>query len=183
MTAPVRISLFGGLRVFLDGREVGESSWPGKRPAELVALLALAERRALLRDQVLEALWPHLDPGAAAAQLRKAAHHARHVLGRDDAVTLAGGRVALFPGADVETDVDIFERAAAAALRSGDADACARAAELVTGEFLPEARYEEWSQARREQLTRIRVDLLRRARAWDQLVAVDPTDEEAYREL
>lgn len=179
----IRIALLGGLRVHLDDHEVDEHAWPGRRPAELVALLALAERRVLLRDQVLEALWPHLEPEAAAAQLRKAAHHARQVLGRDDAVALAGGRVALFPGVSVETDVDVFERAAGGALRSGDAAECARAAELGAGELLPDARYEEWTQARREQLTRVRVDLLRRARAWDRLVEADPTDEEAYREL
>jgi DNA-binding SARP family transcriptional activator len=183
MTTPVRVTLLGGLRVHVDGAEVDESAWPGRRSAELVALLAMAERRALLRDQVLEALWPHLDPGAGAAQLRKAAHHARQVLGRDDALTLAGGRVALFPGAEVETDVEVFERAATAALRSGDAAACAHAAELGVGELLPDARYEEWTQLRREQLTRMRVDLLRRARAWERLVEADPTDEQAYREL
>ncbi len=183
MTSPVRVALLGGLRVRVDGREVDESAWPGRRPAELVALLALSERRALLRDQVLEALWPHLDPEAAAAQLRKAAHHARQVLGRDDAVTLAGGRVALFAADGVETDVETFERAAAAALKSGDVAACAHAADLGAGELLPEARYEEWTQLRREQLTRLRVDLLRRARAWDRLVEADSTDEPAYREL
>ena len=179
----VRIALLGGLRVSIDGHEVDEHSWPGRRPAELVALLALAERRALVRDQVLEALWPHLEPEAAAAQLRKAAHHARQALGRDDAVALSGGRVALFPGTAVETDVDVFERAASAALRSGDAADCARAADLGAGDLLPDARYEEWTQARREQVVRTRVDLLRRARAWDRLVEADPTDEEAYREL
>ncbi len=179
----VRINLLGGLRVSLDGRHIDEAAWPGRRPAELVALLALAERRALVRDQILEALWPHLDPEAAAAQLRKAAHHARQVLGRDDAVTLAGGRVSLFPGTDVEIDVDVFERAAAAAAKSGDVTACAAAADLGAGELLPDARYEDWTQLRREQLTRVRVDLLRRAGAWDRLIEADPTDEEAYREL
>src|SRR5215213_3325999 len=106
MISAVRVALLGGLGVHVDGREVDENAWPGRRPAELVALLALSERRALLRDQVLESLWPHLDPEAGAAQLRKAAHHARQVLGRDDAVALAGGRVALFPGERVETDVE-----------------------------------------------------------------------------
>lgn len=183
MTPPVRISLLGGLHVSVDGREVDEASWPGRRPAELVALLALAERRSLLRDQVLEALWPHLDPAAGAANLRKAAHHARQVLGRDDAVTLTGGRVVLFPGATIETDVEVFERSAAQALRAGDPEACARAAEDGAGELLPDARYEEWTQARRHQLRRTRVDLLRRAQAWERLVEADPTDEEAYREL
>ncbi|WP_019877103.1 ATP-binding protein [Sporichthya polymorpha] len=177
----VRISLLGGLRVLVDGREI--DAWPGRRPAELVALLALAERRTLLRDQVLDALWPALEPEAAAAQLRKAAHHARQVLGRDDAVVLAGGRVTLFAGSTVETDLDEFERAAAAALATADPAACAAAAELADRELLPDARYEDWVAARREHVTRLRVALLRRAGAWEAVVEADPADEQAYREL
>ncbi|GAA0626702.1 hypothetical protein GCM10009547_32770 [Sporichthya brevicatena] len=177
----VRISLLGGLRVLVDGREI--DAWPGRRPAELVALLALAERRSLLRDQVLDALWPTLEPEAAAAQLRKAAHHARQVLGRDDAVVLAGGRVTLFAGSGVETDVDEFERAAAAALATADPAACAAAAELATRDQLPDARYEDWAATRREHVDRTRVALLRRAGDWEAVVEADPADEEAYREL
>jgi DNA-binding SARP family transcriptional activator len=179
----VTVDLLGGFTVYVDGTPVPAQAWPGRRPAELVALLALAERRALLRDQVLEALWPHLTPEAGAANLRKAAHHARQTLGRDDTVVLAGGRVSLCPGAEVSTDVERFERAAMAALRRGEPEACAAAAALGTGELLPEALYDEWTQARREQLARMRVDLLRRAGAWEQLVEADSTDEDAYREL
>ena len=99
--------------------------WPSRRSAELVQLLALAERRSLQREQVIEALWPHLALEAGAANLRKAAHHARQALGAEDAVVLGGGRVALFPSVEVETDVERFERTAEAALRSRDGAACA----------------------------------------------------------
>ncbi|MGH9000450.1 MAG: AfsR/SARP family transcriptional regulator [Acidimicrobiia bacterium] len=177
------VELLGRFTVYVDGTVVPAQAWPGRRPLELVALLALAERRTLLRDQVLEALWPHLTPEAGAANLRKAAHHARQTLGREDTVVLAGGRVSLCPGDEVGTDVERFECAAMAALRAGDPEACAAAAALGTGELLPDALYEEWTHARREQLARMRVDLLRRAGAWEQLVEADPTDEGAYREL
>ena len=52
-------------------------------------------------DQVIDALWPHLDAIAGAANLRKAAHHARHTL----AVEEEFSRVAA-----IQTSDDIHER-------------------------------------------------------------------------
>lgn len=132
----VRIELLGDFRVFVGGQEVVDVAWPGRRSAELVQLLALADRHRLLRDQVIEALWPHLGPEAGAANLRKAAHHGRQALRREDAVVLSGGRIALFPQCQVETDVESFERLAEAALRSRDRAACAEAASAYTGDLL-----------------------------------------------
>ncbi|MCW2632960.1 MAG: hypothetical protein JWR88_1922 [Pseudonocardia sp.] len=179
----IRVELLGRFRVLVGHREVGDREWPGRRSAELVQLLALAEHHRLLRDQVLDALWPHLAPDAAAANLRKAAHHSRQALGRDDAVVLSGGRVALFPNDRVETDVDGFERLAEAALRADDRAACAEAALACTGVLLPDALYEEWTQARRSHLRARLVELLRVARQWERLVDVEPADEAAHREL
>jgi DNA-binding SARP family transcriptional activator/tetratricopeptide (TPR) repeat protein len=179
----VRVELLGAFRVVVDGEEFAESVWPSRRSAELVQLLALAERRCLQREQVIEALWPHLAPEAGAANLRKAGHHARQALGREGAVVLGGGRVTLFPSVGVETDVECFERTAVAALRSRDGVACARAASVYAGDLLPDARYEEWTQARRDHLRSQMVELLRLSGQWDRLVSVEPSDEQAHREL
>jgi DNA-binding SARP family transcriptional activator len=135
-----------------------------RRAAELVQLLALADHHRRLRDQVIEALWPHLDPAAGAANLRKAAHHAPQSLGSPDAVVLRGGQVALFPSLHVEIDVDCFESAANAALRDAEPSACADVASSYTGDLLPDSPYEEWNQARRQHLRSLYVELLRRGR-------------------
>src|SRR4051794_1699403 len=124
----VRIELLGGFRVVVHGTAIEESAWPGRRAAELVQLLALADGHRLLRDQVIDGLWPHLDAAAGAANLRKAAHHARAALGDADAVVLRGGQVALFPGGETETDVGEFEAAAQMALGGEDPEECARVA-------------------------------------------------------
>ncbi len=179
--ARVRVALFGAFRVDVGDREVSE--WPGRRSAELVALLALTEHHRLQRDQVTEALWPHLSPEAGAANLRKAAHHARQALGRDDAVVLAGGRVELLPGAEIDVDVDRFTRAAAAALRAQDPQLAVLAAEMCAGTLLPDALYEDWNQSAREHLRGLHVQVLRLAGRWRRLVEVDPLDERAYQEL
>ncbi|MCW2492422.1 MAG: hypothetical protein JWN47_1786 [Frankiales bacterium] len=179
----VGIDLLGRFRVALGDREVAETKWPARRAAELVQLLALSDGRRMLREQVLDALWPHLPPGAAAANLRKAAHHARAALGDPGSVVLRSGQVALFPERTVRTDVARFESAASGALRSGDAEQCRAAAAHYRGELLPAARYEEWSQQRRNQLRSLFADLLERAGEWERLVEVDATFEPAYREL
>jgi DNA-binding SARP family transcriptional activator len=179
----VRLEMLGRFRVLLGGRAVAQDGWPVRRAAELVQLLALADGHRRLRDHVIEALWPHLEPEAGAANLRKAAHHARQALGKQDAVVLRGGLVALFPSHQVETDVDHFESAAKAALRVADPLAHAEVASSYTGDLLPDALYEEWTQVRREHLRSLYRQLLRRSGQWERLVEADHTEEFAYREL
>jgi DNA-binding SARP family transcriptional activator/tetratricopeptide (TPR) repeat protein len=179
----VRVELLGRFRIAIGGNEFTADVWPGRRAAELVQLLALADGHRLTGDQVVEALWPHLEVEAGAANLRKAAHHARKALASPEAVVLRGGQVALFPSRPVATDVGQFEAQSRAALAAGDRAACAAAASAYTGDLLPEALYEEWTQAPRERLRSRYVELLRRSGQWERLVEVEPTDEPAYREL
>ena len=177
------VELLGRFRILVDGQELAAEPWPARRAAELVQLLALADAHRLPRDQVIDALWPHLDAEAGAANLRKAAYHARQALNSPEAVVLRGGQVALFPSRSIETDVGHFEAKADAALASGGDAACAAAASAYAGELLPEARYAEWSRAPRERLRSTCVELLRRSGEWERSVEVDPTNEPAYREL
>jgi DNA-binding SARP family transcriptional activator/tetratricopeptide (TPR) repeat protein len=181
--AGIRLALLGGFRADVAGRPVPHRSWPSRRAAELVQLLALADGHRLVREQVLEALWPHLDPDAAAANLRKAAHHARQALGSQQAVVLRAGQVALLPAGRVETDVARFQALAANAIRTGDAQACAAAAAAYEGELLPQSLYEPWAEQARQRLRAQHVELLRRAGMWERVIEVEPTDEPAYREL
>jgi pimeloyl-ACP methyl ester carboxylesterase/DNA-binding SARP family transcriptional activator len=164
----VDVRLLGTFAVEVDGTEIPSSAWPQRRAADVVKLLALARGHRLPRDRVLEALWPHLEPQAAAAALHKAAHYARRTLGARDAVVLVGGVVALAPGGTVTTDVARFE--------AGDDDA-------YTGELLPDDRYEAWADEDRERLRRLALDRLRLARRWEEVIELAPADEEAYRHL
>jgi len=179
----VEIAMLGGFRVSVGGAEVPERAWAGRRAKELLQLLALAPARALMRDQVLEALWPHLEPAAGAANLRKAAHHARQALDDPQAVVLRGGVVRLFPERTVVTDVDGFVQAVARARAAGDPEAYSRAAATYGGELLPEALYDDWTTLDRARLRATYVEVLRAAGMWVEVVDVDPTDEEAYQHL
>lgn len=172
-----RIIMLGTFSVLLDGHAVDHSHWRRRSAASLVKALALAPERRLHREQVIEMLWPELAPAGAAPRLHKAAHFARRALG-PDAVGWMGDTLCLLPSHEVEVDVVRFESAARAALQTGVGvdDALA----LYTGELLPEDRYESWTDARRNSIDHLYRQLLRVGGRWLQLVAVDPTDEDAH---
>jgi DNA-binding SARP family transcriptional activator len=164
----VEIRLLGGFAVAVDSRPVPEDAWPQRRAADLVKVLALAPGRRLARERVIEALWPHLEGDAGAANLHKAASYARRALGDRGAVVLRAGHVELAPGSEVLTDVERFE--------GGDDGA-------YTGELLPDDRYEEWTVADRERLRAVWLGRLREGGEWAELAREDPLDQQAQREL
>ena len=175
--------MLGRFRVAVGGRVIAEGDWPARRARELVALLALADGHRLARDQVIEQLWPHLGAEAGAANLRKAAHHARRTLNDPEAIILRSGRVELFPARTVTTDIERFLLDAELALRDPDGDACANVAVGWPGELLPDAPYEAWTQEPRRRVHARLTELLRRSADWERLMEVEPTDEAACREL
>jgi DNA-binding SARP family transcriptional activator/tetratricopeptide (TPR) repeat protein len=183
----VEIDLLGGFAVRVDGRAVPAADWRRRQAAALVKLLALAPRRTLHREQVIDALWPEIPIEEAAPRLHKAAHYARRSLGDARALVLDGNTVSLFPDAEVIIDAEVFERRAEDALTvedssHNDADrfaAAAAAAELWTGDFLPDDPYEAWLEAPRDRLRQLHNEMLRRADRWSDLARAEPADEEA----
>ena len=97
---------------------------------------------------------------------------------------LRRGRVALFPGAEVTTDVAEFEAAADAALETDDPDAWRAPVARYRGELLPEARYEDWAEPHRQRLRNRHLDRSSpRPTVADGSSSLEPTDELAHREL
>jgi len=178
----VDIRLLGGFAASVDNRDVSADAWTS-RAAQLVQLLGLADGRRMHREQVIEALFPHLDPDAGAANLRKAAHLARQALGASEAVVLQGGEVHLCPGLALSVDTVRFERAADAALATRDAAACAEAARLYGGDLLPSSPFEPWIDTARTRLRARYVALLRSGGLLERLAEAEPTDEPIHREL
>jgi DNA-binding SARP family transcriptional activator len=183
MATEVRIALLGTFRVEVDGRPVPNGAWRHRRGADLVKLLALEPAHRLRREQLMDALWPELEPDRAAANLRKAVLFARRALGADDAIDLRNGSIELQPAASLVVDTEEFERAADRALASGDAAEASRAAALYGGTLIPEDRYEPWSERRRTQLADLHLRCARQAGLWERILDEDPADEEAHRSL
>ena len=176
----VRICMLGRFGVQVDGRPVDDRAWTRRDPAGLVRLLALSPGHRLHREQVMDALWPDLAPADAAPRLHKAAHFARRALGSAGSVVLSGDEVLLLPGQDVEVDTEQLEAAARDARADGSVRAAAAVLDRFPGEPLPADLYAEWATDHRERLAALRQDLFRRAQRWDDLIALDPTDEDAH---
>jgi predicted ATPase/DNA-binding SARP family transcriptional activator len=182
----VQVRLLGRFEVVVDGRPVPPGAWRRRDAAALVKLLALSPGHRLMREQVLDALWPDLLVEQAAQRLHKAAHYARTSLGARDGVVLEGDAVALFPHAELHAelsvDVDDFDAAATAA-RSGETGPAAEALQLYSGDLLPDDLYEPWTEQPRE-VRRLRcVQLLRVVGQWERVLEADPLDEEAHLQL
>jgi DNA-binding SARP family transcriptional activator len=178
------IDLLGGFAVRIDGRPIPPREWRRRQAASLVKLLALAPRRTLHREQVIDALWPGAGIDDAGPRLHKAAHFARRLLGDSSALVLRGDTVSLFPDAHVVVDVDDFERSAKQAIAALDRDpdawaATAAVADRWAGELLPDDPYEAWLEVPRDRLRQLHSELLRRSGRWDELALADPADEEA----
>jgi predicted ATPase/DNA-binding SARP family transcriptional activator/DNA-binding CsgD family transcriptional regulator len=192
------IRLLGGFQVAVGGAQLPADRWRRRRVADLLKLLALAPGHTLVRDEVMDLLWPDLAPDAAANNLRYTAHALRLALrpssGSAPSVQAHGDRLVLAPGWRVMTDVAAFEEAADEARRSGSADDIEAALALYAGELLPEDRYADWAAARRAGLRAASLALLidlarvREARgepdaaiaALQQLVAAEPAHEPAH---
>ena len=180
----VQIELLGGFAVRVDGRTIPATEWRRRQAASLVKLLALAPRRTLHREQVIDALWPDIAIDDAGPRLHKAAHFARRVLGDSGVLVLSGDTVSLFPNATVVVDVEEFERGAMQAIAVLDRDpgggvAAVSAADQWGGELLPDDPYEAWLEGPRDRLRQLHQELLRRSGRWSELVLDDPADEEA----
>jgi DNA-binding SARP family transcriptional activator len=163
------VRLLGRFEVAVDAHRIAASAWEHRRAEDLVKLLALSPGHRLTRDEVVEALWPHLGAKAGVGNLHKAAYYARRALGWPEAIVVRHGVVALAPEHRVETDVERLEA-------SGGWDG-------EVAELLPEDRYEEWTVEHRERLAGRRAAALRRQGRWEELLAIDPADEEITRAL
>jgi DNA-binding SARP family transcriptional activator len=171
--ADLSVYMLGRFAVWRAGRPIPPDRWRLRKAQRLVTLLALAPHHCMARDQLMDRLWPELAPQAAANNLHKAIHVARHVVEPEAAVParllyLRPTELALAPGACVWTDVGAFRSAAAAALEAEEPRLCSAALALYGGDLLPEDRYEDWTIADREELHELWVVLsLHLASLWE----------------
>jgi len=159
----LRICLLGRFEVRSGDQVVVDQRWHRRKAQALLKLLALNKGRWLHREQVLDTLWPDLDPAAAAANLRKNIHYLRTIFAEKDLtapiVSAAADMLALSP--DVWTDFEAFKAQAKTARDSRtDPALYEEALALYGGDLLPEEAYEEWAEPLREELRSLRNQLL-----------------------
>lgn len=200
----VELLLLGGFKAQASGLAVEDRAWRGRKSQQLLKLLAVTPGHRLHREQIVEHLWPSLDPASADNQLNKTISAARRALEpglaprQESRFLLVEDRtVSLDPAAGIEIDAATFEGLAVAALASGSVAECEAALERYGGELLPGDLYESWAGAPRARLSALHERLLTRAgelhleatrfdRAVDafrRAVALDATNERARRGL
>lgn len=161
----LRVWTLGGLRVARGARELGSREWQRDKARQLFLLLLARRGRWMQRDEICELLWPGLPPRASArdfkvalSALSRALEPARPVDMPSAFIARDGAAYRLRPEADLWLDSAAFTEACERGLRliATDARAGAGALEqalaLYRGDYLPEARYDDWAAAERDRL-------------------------------
>jgi DNA-binding SARP family transcriptional activator len=162
--APVRVGVLGPLELSVGGAPAGPH-WARERVRTLLVYLALHGRAR--REQILDALWPHLDPEAADRNLRVTLTYLHQVLEPDrrqgeatfvvhqdaNVLMLAGPPHVELDAADFRTLIDQAEDADGRGLPSVALQLFDTALDLWRGPCLSDVAYEEWAQPAATQLT------------------------------
>lgn len=165
--APLRIQCFGPLTI-TSGSESLDPKAIKKRKSGTLLVLLLTHESPLNREQVIDRLWPDLDPVAADTSLRVSLHHLRrllepHVGGKSKSryIQSEGGLIWFSRQPEVSVDLDRFREAmtqAEEALSGADLAAAARhfeaACKVYRGDLAADELYtevlEELRRAQRE---------------------------------
>jgi DNA-binding SARP family transcriptional activator len=140
---------------------VPASAWRRRSVPALFTRLLSARNQRLHREQLMDDLWPELDPSVAARELHRAMHALRTILGQAGAtagsVRHEGEMIVLEPTSAMHSgghwlDAERFERAAGAAVPGQDRAAYREALKAYGGTYLPDDPYSEWVALRREEL-------------------------------
>jgi len=179
----VQITTLGRFAVRRGGEEVPVSAWGSRRARQLCKRLVAARGWPVTRDELIDLLWPdEFDMRRLGARLSVQLSAVKRIL--------RGGVVA--DRQTVRLDLDAVTTDVETFYKAGD-DAAIVAA--YGGEFLPEDRYEDWTEALRAEIrTRFVVAARREATRYHEhgryleaaalgrrLIEVDPYDEQAHR--
>jgi DNA-binding SARP family transcriptional activator/predicted negative regulator of RcsB-dependent stress response len=203
--APLTIYTLGRFAVYRGSELINDSAWKRRKARSLFKLLLLAPQGQLLKERVLEWLWPDQNPERAANNLHRTLFILRRVL-EPELVNAADshyiffrdGKLALNLEAIAWTDVLEFDRLIQLGRQQPNPLPHYEAARsLYQGDFLPEDLYEDWASDHRQRyhsaycvLVRHMAQLYAQTAAyteaincWKNLLCLDPTHEESYQEL
>jgi ATP/maltotriose-dependent transcriptional regulator MalT/DNA-binding SARP family transcriptional activator len=162
----LRVQTLGAFRVWRGAEEVEAREWKRDKARQLFQLLLTQRQRPFQREEITERLWPALTPEAAGRDFKvalnalyKALEPARAADAPSAYIARDGAIYLLRPEADLWLDAAEFERATEAGLRATATQPpeitrqqLQTALTLYTGDYLPEALYEDWASEERERL-------------------------------
>ncbi|ATY11128.1 hypothetical protein CU254_12115 [Amycolatopsis sp. AA4] len=165
----VAIYALGTFRVTRNGVAVPRTAWQSRKARDLLKVL-VSRSRPVPRDQLMEVLWPGVDPGKSSNRLSVLLSTVRQVLQpvKDDPQPLRTDGTTVWLDANlVSIDVAEFRTTAVSAVeahRAGRSEAIAllyRGAALYTGDFLEDDPYADWAQHTVEELRALHQAVLR----------------------
>ena len=151
---PVELDALGGFTVRLDGTPVSDVAWETTKAKEMLLFLS-ARGGPVLKDEIVEALWPGLPAAKCNSYFHANLHRVRLAL-YPECVIRDGPRYALNPNGQFRSDFLDFQ---ALIRRCQDSEAPARtlvrtlkrAVALYRGSFAPEV-YSDWASSLRSEL-------------------------------
>jgi DNA-binding SARP family transcriptional activator len=205
----LRIFCFGSFEV-LNGAHTISLPRASKDRA-ILKLMALRPRQPLLRDVLLETLWPNVEPVTAQNRLRVVMHHLRQLFSpatkdkKDPGwILFQDGCYFFNPDIRIWSDVEEFESLWQTGVRSERAGGLVQAlphylqAEaLYRSDLLEEDLFEEWTLLRRDELKDTYMSILAKLgrhwlqvgnhdaaiEEWKKILGKDPWREDIYRRL
>jgi len=197
----VRVSLFGGLRVVVDGRTLGPADFGGVKPKEILEILLLARGRPVTKQALADALWPADAPQNVTSTVETYVSTLRRKLftDRDVAreVLITGNGSYRLSSEHVSVDIDEFDQLMMRADRFGAdrLELLISAAALATGDLLEDEPSAHWVESDREiyrdRATRVALllashyvmagEYVRTIRYAERALAIRPFSEEALR--
>ena len=161
----LRIRLLGSFGVDVGGVEVERTRWRLRKAKSLVVMLALTPGQRRHREQLLDRLWPDLEPAAAARNLHQTLYVARRALAGDGGSTsgllsIRAEQVVLDDTGPADVDAVHFEQVAADALKTGEVGGLRVAVELYRGDLAGDLPDLDWLAVRRDELRNLHHEIL-----------------------
>ncbi len=170
----LKIFFFGSFELFVNNQLILNDLWPSENTKALLKILSGERGRLFLQDELVEYLWPELDPQRAATNLRGRVTELRKILepslirgSHSQFIHTRHGGYLFSKEAACWTDVEAFSVLESQArkyekeAKPEEATRCySEALSLCRGEYLAEDRYAEWALQLRDRWRERRVELL-----------------------
>jgi LuxR family transcriptional regulator, maltose regulon positive regulatory protein len=162
----LHIRTLGSFGIWRGDQEVRDRDWRSSKARQLFQLLVTERGRALSRDQVIDVLWPEMEPDPASNNLRVTINRLSKALepdrpeGAPPAYLIQQSETySLNTESDLEIDAVVFtsaveegRQAHQRGQRPAAVAALRRAVGLYGGPYLPDCLYEDWATVERERL-------------------------------
>jgi DNA-binding SARP family transcriptional activator len=161
----LRVFTLGKFQVWRGNQPIPPHGWRREKSRQLFQLFVTFQDNPLDRDQILNYLWPELEPAAAQRNFKVTLSNLFAILepdrtpGSESAYIMRQRSIyGIRPGTDLWCDSQEFLSliANAAAVGEDNPDEYAQLLEqalgLYSGDYLPDARYETWAAGQREHL-------------------------------